>query len=123
MRNNVVKMAKLKHDLNAAPAYAYYFTWQTPILDGLPARGIRRACVLLRQHQALRAGHRQHARGAGAGEEDGDGVGELCGDRQSQQPGVTWEPTDPETNKTMVWDNESRMVDDPEGEARKIILS
>ena len=36
MRNNVVKMAKLKHELNAAPAYAYYFTWQTPMLDGLP---------------------------------------------------------------------------------------
>jgi para-nitrobenzyl esterase len=36
---------------------------------------------------------------------------------------VTWAPTDPETNKTMVWDNQCRMVDDPEGEARKIILS
>jgi len=36
MRNNVVKMAKLKHDLHAAPAYTYYFTWQTPILDGVP---------------------------------------------------------------------------------------
>ena len=36
MRNNVVKMAPLKHELKAAPAYAYYFTWQTPILDGLP---------------------------------------------------------------------------------------
>ena len=36
MRNNVVKMAKLKHDLHAAPAFAYYFTWQTPILDGVP---------------------------------------------------------------------------------------
>ena len=41
MRNNVVKMAKLKHELKAAPAYAYYFTWQTPMLDGLPARGTR----------------------------------------------------------------------------------
>jgi para-nitrobenzyl esterase len=36
MRNNVVKMARLKHELKAAPAYAYYFTWQTQILDGLP---------------------------------------------------------------------------------------
>ncbi len=36
MRNNVVKMAGLKHDLKAAPAYAYFFQWQTPILDGLP---------------------------------------------------------------------------------------
>lgn len=36
MRNNVVKMAKLKYEQNAAPAYAYSFTWQTPILDGIP---------------------------------------------------------------------------------------
>jgi para-nitrobenzyl esterase len=38
-------------------------------------------------------------------------------------PGLTWEATDPETNRTMIWDNESRMVDDPDGEARKIILT
>src|SRR4051812_35535923 len=36
MRNNVVKMAKLKYDLHAAPAYTYYFTWQMPVLDGVP---------------------------------------------------------------------------------------
>ena len=36
MRNNVVKMCELKHDLHAAPAYAYYFTWQTPLFDGRP---------------------------------------------------------------------------------------
>jgi len=31
----VVKMARLKHELKGAPAYAYYFTWQTKILDGV----------------------------------------------------------------------------------------
>ncbi len=38
-------------------------------------------------------------------------------------PGIPWEPSDPQTNKTMLWDNDCRMVNDPEGEARKIILS
>jgi para-nitrobenzyl esterase len=38
-------------------------------------------------------------------------------------PGLTWTPTDPESNKTMIWDNECSMTDDPEGEARKIVLS
>ena len=33
-------------------------------------------------------------------------------------PGLAWAPTDPETNKTMVWDNECRMVNDPQHEAR-----
>ena len=39
------------------------------------------------------------------------------------QPGLTWEPTDPDSSKTMVFDNECRMVNDPESEARKILLS
>ena len=38
------------------------------------------------------------------------------------QPGLTWEPTDAATDKTMVFDNEPRMVNDPDGELRKIIL-
>jgi para-nitrobenzyl esterase len=47
MRNNVAKMARLKHEQNAAPAFTYYFTWQTQILDGVP-RGVAygRAAVL-----------------------------------------------------------------------------
>ena len=32
-------------------------------------------------------------------------------------------PSDPKTNRTMIWDNECRMVDDPEAEARKILLA
>jgi len=39
------------------------------------------------------------------------------------QPGIAWEPTEPDTNKTMVWDNKIGMVDDPEGDARKMLLS
>jgi para-nitrobenzyl esterase len=39
------------------------------------------------------------------------------------QPGIAWQPTDPDSNKTLAWDNEIRMVNDPEGEARKILLS
>ena len=89
MRNNVVKMAQLKHDLNAAPAYAYYFTWQIADARRLAGRvAYGGAAILLRQHQALRTGHRQHARGAGAGEEDGVSVGGFCRNRQSEHPGL-----------------------------------
>ena len=37
------------------------------------------------------------------------------------QPGLTWEPADPDRFQNMVFDNECRMVDDPDGEARKIL--
>jgi len=37
--------------------------------------------------------------------------------------GLKWAATDPETNNMMARDNQSRMMKDPEGEARKIILA
>ena len=33
VRNGVVQKAKMKYDLKGAPAYAYYFTWQSPMLE------------------------------------------------------------------------------------------
>ena len=39
------------------------------------------------------------------------------------QPGLTWGPFDPTRCRTMVFDNNCRMVDDPEAEVRKILLT
>jgi para-nitrobenzyl esterase len=39
------------------------------------------------------------------------------------QPGLAWEASDPVRCQTMVFDNECRMVDDPEREARRILLA
>ena len=38
------------------------------------------------------------------------------------QPDIPWEATDPISNKTMVWNNEPRMVDDPDGPLRTLVL-
>jgi len=35
-RQNAVVQAQRKTALGAAPAYLYWFTWQTPVLDGRP---------------------------------------------------------------------------------------
>lgn len=32
-RNNVTRMATMKHGQKGAPAYAWYFTWQSPMLE------------------------------------------------------------------------------------------
>ena len=75
----------------------------------------RRTSILLRQHQALRTGNRQYTRGAGTGEEDGlSAWAAFAATGNPSLPGMKWTPTDPDSNKTMVWDNECRMVDDPE---------
>ncbi len=36
VRENAIKQCKAKTALGKAPAYLYWFTWQTPILDGRP---------------------------------------------------------------------------------------
>lgn len=83
----------------------------------------RRTAVLLQQQQALRTGDRQYTPGASA-RQDGFPAGCVRCHRQPERIwGLTWQPTAPETNTTMVWDNECRMVNDPEGEARKIMLT
>lgn len=124
LRNNVVKMARLKHELNAAPAFAYYFTWQTPILDGIP--GAWHTAEL----QFCFDNTRRCAQGTGNTPEAQALAGKMASSWATfaasgnpSIPGLKWKPTDPPSNRTMIWDNECRMVDDPDGEARKLILA
>lgn len=124
MRNNVVKMAKLKHGLNAAPAYAYYFTWQTPILDGLPGAW-HTAELQFCFDNTLRCeqGTGNTPEAQALAKKMASAWAAFAATGNPSLPDLTWAPTDPESNKAMIWDNECRMVDDPEGDARKIILS
>jgi para-nitrobenzyl esterase len=124
MRNNVVKMAKLKHDLNAAPAYAYYFTWQTPILDGVPGAwhtAELQFCFDNTKRCEQGTGNTPEAQALARNMASSWATFAATG--KPSIPGLTWQPTDPETSRTMVWDNDCRMVNDPDGQARKIILT
>ncbi len=123
MRNGVVRMAKLKHDLHAAPVYTYYFTWQTKILDGIPGAwhtSDLQFCFdnTLRCEQGT--GNTPEAQALA--KKMATAWANFARTGNPSQPGIPWEPTDPVSNKTMVWDNEPRMVDDPDGALRKIIL-
>ena len=33
MRNNVTRMATMKHEQKGAPVFTWYFTWQSPMLE------------------------------------------------------------------------------------------
>jgi para-nitrobenzyl esterase len=123
-RNHVVDMAKMKYDLHAAPVYTYFFTWQTPILDGIPGAwhtSELQFCFdnTLRCEQGT--GNTPEAQALAR--KMADAWAKFARTGNPSQPGLTWLPSDPDGNQTMVWDNECRMVDDPESEARKIILS
>jgi para-nitrobenzyl esterase len=124
MRNNVVKMAALKHDLHAAPAYAYYFTWQTLMLDGLPGAwhtAELQFCFDNTKRCEQGTGNTREAQILA--KKMASSWAAFAANGNPGIPGLSWEPSDPKTNRTMLWDKDCRMVNDPEGPARKIILS
>ena len=124
MRNNVVKMARLKHELKAAPAYAYYFTWQTPMLDGVPGAwhtADLQFCFDNTRRCEQGTGNTPEAQALA--KKMAASWAAFAATGKPNIPGLTWDATNPETNSTMIWDRECRMVDDPDGEARKIILT
>ena len=124
MRNNVVKMARLKHELKAAPAYAYYFTWQTPILDGLPgAWHTAELQFCFDNTKRCEQGTGNTPEAQALARKMASSWATFAATGKPSIPGLNWEPTDPESNRTMAWDVQCRMVDDPDGEARKIILA
>ena len=122
MRNNVAKMARLKQELKAAPAYAYYFTWQTPILDGIPGAwhtADLQFCFDNTKRCEQGTGNTPEAQALG--KKMAASWAAFAATGNPSIPGLRWEPTDPETNRTMIWDNQCRMADDPDGEARRIL--
>jgi para-nitrobenzyl esterase len=124
MRNNVVKMARLKHELKAAPAYAYYFTWQTTMLDGVPGAwhtADLQFCFDNTKRCEQGTGNTPEAQALAR--KMAASWAAFAATGNPSIPGLTWQPTEPDTNRTMVWDNQCRMVNDPDGEARKIILT
>ena len=124
MRNNVVKMAKLKHELGGASAYAYYFTWQSPMLDGVPgAWHTAELQFCFDNTKRCEQGTGNTPEAQALAKKMASSWATFAATGNPSIPGMKWEPSEPQTNRTMIWDNECRMVDDPEGEARKIILA
>ncbi len=124
MRNSVVSMAKMKYDLHAAPVYTYFFTWQTKMLDGVPGAwhtADLQFCFDNTMRCEQGTGNTPEAQALA--KKMATAWANFAKTGNPSQPGLTWEPSDPDTNKTMVWDNDCRMVNDPDGELRKIILS
>ncbi len=123
-RGNVVRMAKMKYDLHAAPVYQYFFSWQTPILDGVPGAWHTSELQFCFDNTVrCKQGTGNTPEAQTLAKKMATAWSNFAKTGNPNQPGLVWTPSDPERNQTMVWDNQCRMADDPEGEVRKILQS
>lgn len=123
-RNNVQRMVRLKHAQQAAPAYQYLFQWQSPQLDGVAGAWHTAELAFCFDNTDLCA----QATGGGAepraiGRKMATAWANFAHTGNPSQPGLTWTPSDPDRCQTMVFDAQCRMVDDPEGAVRRILLT
>jgi para-nitrobenzyl esterase len=123
VRNNVARMAKLKYEQKGAPVYAYYFTWQSPMLEDAGAWHTAELAFCFDNTKRCEQGTGNTPEAQELAKKMATAWANFARTGNPSQPGLTWTPTDAMRCQTMVFDNRCRMVDDPEGEVRKILLS
>ena len=123
-RNRVQNMAKLKYEQGGAPVYQYFFTWQSPMLDGVAgAWHTAELAFCFDNTKRCEQGTGNTAEAQALAKKMATAWANFARTGNPSQPGLTWTPADPTHGQTMVFDSDCRMVDDPEGEVRKILLS
>jgi para-nitrobenzyl esterase len=122
-RNNVQRMVKLKHDQKAAPVYQYYFTWQSPMLEDAGAWHTAELAFCFDNSKRCEQGTGNTPEAQALAKKMATAWVNFARTGNPSQPGLTWTASDPTRCQTMVWDNHCRMIDDPEGEVRRILLS
>ncbi|MGB6830735.1 MAG: carboxylesterase family protein [Terracidiphilus sp.] len=123
-RNRVQNMAKLKYELHAAPVYQYFFTWQSPMLDGVAgAWHTAELAFCFDNTKRCEQGTGNTSEAQALAKKMATAWANFARTGNPSQPGLIWTPADPDHGQTMVWDNRCRMENDPESEVRKILLS
>jgi len=123
-RNNVQRMVKLKYDQHAAPVYQYHFQWQSPQLDGVAGAWHTAELAFCFDNTArCEQGTGNTPEAQALGKTMATAWANFAHTGNPSQPGLAWTPSDPTRCQTMVFDTRSRMVDDPEGPVRRILLT
>jgi para-nitrobenzyl esterase len=122
-RNNVQRMAGLKHDQGGAPAYQYWFTWQSPQLDRQAGAWHTAELAFCFDNTALcDQGTGNTPEAQVLARKMATAWATFARTGNPSQPGLTWSPSDPTRNQTMIFDEQCRMVDDPDGDVRRLLL-
>jgi len=122
-RNNVQRMVKMKCEQKAAPVYQYYFTWQSPMLEDAGAWHTAELAFCFDNTKRCQQGTGNTPEAQALAKKMATAWVNFARTGNPSQPGLSWSASDPVRCQTMVFDNRCRMVDDPESEVRKILLS
>jgi para-nitrobenzyl esterase len=123
-RNNVQRMVKLKYEQRGAPVYQYWFTWQSPMLDGIGgAWHTAELAFCFDNTKRCEQGTGNTPDAQNLARKMGTAWANFARTGNPSQAGLQWAPSDATRCQTMIFDNNCRMQDDPDGEVRRILLS
>ena len=123
-RNNVVRMAKMKYELKAAPAYAYYFTWQSPMLDGVAgAWHTAELAFCFDNTKRCEQGTGNTPEAQALATKMATAWANFARTGNPSQRGLTWPSSESPAAQTMVFDNTCKIENDPDGDLRRILSS
>ena len=117
VRENAIKQCKAKAALGKAPAYLYWFTWQTPILDGRP-RAFHCSEIAFAFDNTDRCenmtGGGPDARALAA--KVSEAWIHFARTGNPNHPGIPhWAEFAPDTIPTIIFDNKTEVVNNPDG--------
>jgi para-nitrobenzyl esterase len=117
VRENAIKQCKAKAALGKAPAYLYWFTWQTPILSGRP-RAFHCAEIAFAFDNTDRCenmtGGGPDARALAA--KVSESWIHFARTGNPNHPGIPhWAEFSPDSVPTIVFDNDTEVVNSPDG--------
>jgi para-nitrobenzyl esterase len=123
MCNNVVRMATHKHTQGGAPVFTWYFRWQSPMLEEAGAWHTSELAFCFDNTARCAQGTGNTPDAQQIAKKMATAWANFARTGNPSQPGLTWAPFEPEHCPTMVFDSATGMINDPEGEARKILLT
>jgi para-nitrobenzyl esterase len=121
-RNNMQRMVKLKYDQKGAPIYQYYFTWQSPMLEDAGAWHTAELAFCFDNTKRCEQGTGNTLEAQALAKKMATAWVNFARSGNPGQAGLSWTASDPTHCQTMVFDNHCRMVNDPDGELRRILL-
>jgi para-nitrobenzyl esterase len=121
-RNWVTRMAEMKHNQKAAPAFAYYFSWQSPMLEDAGAWHTAELAFCFDNTKRCEQGTGNTREAQRIARQMAGAWANFARTGNPSQPGLPWTAFNPARMPTMVFDSACRMVDDPEGDVRKLLM-